>query len=236
MCGRIRLPDIKFKIVAKHYFIEIMERRAEIVLKGRVQKAGYRDYIDEVAFDLNLSGWVKNLGDGTVKVVCEGRSKDIEEFINKIKIREYPIRVDEAIVEYFPATGEFKDFAIIRDEDIVFATYERMDAAGRYMREMNKNLGGKLDKMLEKQDSMLEKQDSMLEKQDSMLEKQDTTIHILENVRDDTSEMKSTLSRIEVDVKDTKFSLSSFIEEKYRKMEGEISEIKATLARMQEAG
>jgi len=48
--------------------------------------------------------------------------------------------------------------------------------------------------------------------------------------------MKSTLSRIEVDVKDTKFSLSAFIEEKYQKLEGEIAEIKATLARMQEAG
>ncbi len=47
--------------------------------------------------------------------------------------------------------------------------------------------------------------------------------------------MKSTLSRIEVDVKDTKFSQSSFIEEKFRMQEVEIAEIKATLARMQEA-
>jgi acylphosphatase len=206
-----------------------MEKRVEIVLKGRVQKAGYRDYIDEVAFDLDIKGWVKNLEDGTVKVVCEGRSKDIEEFINRIKIHEYPIRVDDVIVEYFPATGEFKDFTIIREEDIVFATYERMDAAGRYMREMNKNLGSKLDKMVEKQDRMLEKQD--------------TTIQILKNaseelrsVHEDTTDMKSTLSRIESDVKDTKFSLSSFIEEKYQKLEGEIAEIKATLARTQEAG
>ncbi len=138
-----------------------MERRAEIVLKGRVQKAGYRDYIDEVAFNLDLRGWVKNLEDGTVKVLCEGKSKNIEEFLNKIQIREYPIRVDDVNVEFFPATGEFKDFTIIREEDIVFATYERMDAAGRYMREMNKNLGGKLDKMVDGQDKMLEKQDSL---------------------------------------------------------------------------
>jgi len=177
-----------------------MERRAEIILKGRVQKAGYRDYIDEVAFGLDINGWVRNLEDGTVKVVCEGRSEDIEEFINKIKIREYPIRVDDTIIEYSIATGEFEDFTIIREEDVVYATYERMDAAGRYMREMNKNLGGKLDKMLEKQDGMLEKQD--------------TTIHILEKVSDDTSDMKSTLSRIEIGVNDTRFNLSSFIEEK----------------------
>ncbi len=147
-----------------------MERRAEIVLKGRVQKAGYRDYIDEIAFELNLKGWVKNLEDGTVKVVCEGKGKSIEEFLNKIQIREYPIRVDNVDVEFFPTTGEFKDFTIVREEDIVFATYERMDTAGRYMREMNKNLGGKLDKMLVGQDKMLGKQDQMLEKQNSLLE------------------------------------------------------------------
>ena len=69
---------------------------------------------------------------------------------------EIPIRVDDAIIEYFPATGEFEDLSIIREEDIVFATYERMDAFCRYIREMNKNLGGKLDNMLEKQDRSLE--------------------------------------------------------------------------------
>jgi acylphosphatase len=94
----------------------------------------------------------------------------------------------------------------------------------------------KQDRMLEKQDKMLEKQDKMLEKQDRMLEKQDTTIRILERVSEDTSDMKSTLSRIEADVKDTKFSLSSFIEEKFRKQEVEIAEVKAALARMQAAG
>ncbi|MFA4935261.1 MAG: acylphosphatase [Candidatus Methanoperedens sp.] len=147
-----------------------MERRAEIVLKGRVQKAGFRDYIDEVAFELELKGWVKNIEDGTVKVVCEGRSKEIDAFVNKIKIREYPIRVDDAEVKYSPATGEFEDFTIIREDDVVFATYERMDAAGRYMREMNNNLGGKLDKMLDKQDQMLGKQDKMLDGQYSLFE------------------------------------------------------------------
>src|SRR3989304_9267932 len=102
-----------------------MEKKAEIILKGRVQKAGYRDFIDEVAFDLGLKGWVKNLEDGSVKVVCEGRIKDLEDFVNKIKIHEYPIRVDDAIIEYFPATREFEDFSIIREDDIVFAPYER---------------------------------------------------------------------------------------------------------------
>lgn len=65
---------------------------------------------------------------------------------------------------------------------------------------------------------------------------QERSSGLLETMKEDTSGMKSTRSRIEIDVRDTKFSLSSFIEEKYRKMEGEIAEIKVTLARIQEAG
>ncbi len=68
-----------------------------------------------------------------------------------------------------------------------------------------------------------------------MLEKQDTSIQILSSVKQDTSDMKSVLSRIETDMKDTKLSLSTFIEERYRKLEGEVAEIKSTLAKMQEA-
>ncbi len=58
--------------------------------------------------------------------------------------------------------------------------------------------------------------------------REDKSIQLLETIREDTSDMKSTL-------KDTKFSLSSFIEEKFKKQEMEIAEIKATLARIQAA-
>lgn len=113
-----------------------MNLRANIILTGRVQKAGFRDFIDEVAFDLDIKGFVENLKDGTVRIVCEGSKENIREFISKIKIKEYPIRVEECEVTYSDYAGEFKDFSIIREEDIVIATYERMDAAGRYMREI----------------------------------------------------------------------------------------------------
>jgi len=58
----------------------------------------------------------------------------------------------------------------------------------------------------------------------------------LNNISQDTSEMKSSLTRMEIDMKDTRFSLSSFIEEKFKKQELEIEGIKITLARMQAAG
>jgi len=94
---------------------------------------------------LNLNGYVKNLEDGTVQVVCEGREDFISELLDRVNIVQYPIRVENIEVTYKKPTGEYKTFEIIRDEDLTAATYERMDAAVRYMREMNSNLGNKID-------------------------------------------------------------------------------------------
>lgn len=122
-----------------------MEKRAEIIISGRVQKAGFRDFIDEIAFDLNLDGYVKNLDDGTVEIVCEGEEGPIRDFLEKINIIQYPIRVENIDVVYKDPTWEYKTFEVIREEDLTLATYERMDAAVRYMRQMNSDLGQKID-------------------------------------------------------------------------------------------
>jgi len=122
-----------------------MDKQAEIIIHGRVQKAGFRDFIDEMAFNLDLNGYVKNLDDGTVHVTCEGEEIKIKEFVEKININQYPIRVEKIDIRYKSPTHKFKTFEIIRDEDITTATYDRMDAAARYMREMNTNLSQKID-------------------------------------------------------------------------------------------
>jgi len=122
-----------------------MKKRAEIIVYGRVQKAGFRDFIDEIAFNLNLNGYVKNLGDGTVQIISECEEDGIKELLEKINITQYPIRVENIDVVYKKPTGEYRTFAIIREEDLTTATYERMDTAVRYMREMNSNLSQKID-------------------------------------------------------------------------------------------
>jgi acylphosphatase len=129
-----------------------MDKRAEIIIYGRVQKAGFRDFIDEIAFDLNLNGYVKNLEDGTVQVICEGRQDLISKLLDKVNIIQYPIRVENIEVTYKEPAGEYKTFEIIRDEDLTAAIYERMDAAIKYMREMNSNLGNKIDVLGDKID------------------------------------------------------------------------------------
>lgn len=108
-----------------------MEKRAEIIVYGRVQKAGFKDFIDEIAFNLDLNGYVKNLDDGTVQIICEGEEDDIKELLEKINITQYPIRVEKINVVYKKPTDEYRTFDVIREEYLTTATYERMDVAVR---------------------------------------------------------------------------------------------------------
>jgi len=124
-----------------------MEKHAEIIVYGRVHKAGFRDFIDEIAFNLDLNGYVKNLDDGTVQIICEGEEDVIKDLLKKINIIQYPIRVENIDVAYKKSTGKYRTFEIIREEDLTTATYERMDTAVRYMREMNLNLSQKIDNL-----------------------------------------------------------------------------------------
>lgn len=98
-----------------------MINKAEIMIHGRVQKAGYKDFIDEVAFNLNVDGKVKNLDNGTVQIICEGKENDINELIKKIDVKQYPIKVEKIdIISMIPIeeiNKEFTSFEIVREKD-----------------------------------------------------------------------------------------------------------------------
>lgn len=196
--------------------------RAKITIKGdMVQEIGYRVFLLTNALNFGISKfYAYNAvieGRQAVIILIEAEKEIIIDFYNYIK-------------------ANIPEDAIVYDFEMEEFTGNVMDI-DRYLHliqveQLNKGVPAIID-IRENTKTMLEKQDMMLGKQDMMLEKQDMSIKLLETIKEDTSGMKSTLSRIESDVKDTKFSLSSFIEEKFRKQDGEIAEIKATLAGMQ---
>ena len=57
----------------------------KIIVSGRVQGVGYRWFARENAQDLKLTGYVKNLPDGDVKVVVQGGEEKVLEFTNILR-------------------------------------------------------------------------------------------------------------------------------------------------------
>ncbi|MBN2251803.1 MAG: acylphosphatase [Candidatus Altiarchaeota archaeon] len=149
--------------------------RVVVTVGGRVQRVGYRDYVVELATELNVNGTVENLDDGKVRIVAEAEKGVLDRFVESLKAPGDPmIRVLDVDTEFRKATGEFRYFDT-KYGDFQKEGFERIGDAARIL----KHLSGGQDQMLDKQDQMLDKQDQMLDKQDQMLDKQDKTIDII---------------------------------------------------------
>jgi len=87
--------------------------KAEIIAKGTVQKVGYRDHVQETARKLGVKGYVENLRDGSVKIVCETDEETLQNFIKLVKIKEDLITVENIeTIKKQPAIGEYEYFDI----------------------------------------------------------------------------------------------------------------------------
>lgn len=52
-----------------------------ILVEGNVQGVGFRYYTRNQANSLGVAGWVKNQADGSVLIVAEGKTEQLEVFI-----------------------------------------------------------------------------------------------------------------------------------------------------------
>lgn len=86
-------------------------RRVHATYEGWVQGVGFRFSAERAAVSLGLGGWVRNLPDGRVELVCEGQEADLKRFLEKIDsiFRTY---IRNAEIEWSGATGEFDGFDI----------------------------------------------------------------------------------------------------------------------------
>jgi len=113
-------------------------KRAIIIAKGQVQRVGYRDAVQKIANELNLTGFIENVKPRDVRIVAEGEKDTLDEFITRIAINEPPISIKSIdfkledgidVVEYFGIHRDWgyeiskrMDFAIVMFQNLMEAT------------------------------------------------------------------------------------------------------------------
>ena len=66
-----------------------MTYRVSVIFRGRVQGVYFRQYARRWAEMLSLSGYIRNMPDGTVMAVFEGQRQSVQKIIRKLK-HEHP--------------------------------------------------------------------------------------------------------------------------------------------------
>ncbi len=57
----------------------------KVIIEGIVQGVFFRQFIKDNADKLDVRGFVRNLNDGKIEVVMEGKNKEVEELLNRCK-------------------------------------------------------------------------------------------------------------------------------------------------------
>ena len=84
-----------------------------LTIKGKVQGVFYRATAKEVADQLSIKGWAKNLPDKNVEIVATSSPEILQQFIDWCKQGPPKAKVDQVIIEELNLE-EFNGFRIIR--------------------------------------------------------------------------------------------------------------------------
>ncbi|MHA6719576.1 acylphosphatase [Sphingomonas sp. RS6] len=85
-----------------------------ILVSGRVQGVGYRDWVVRTAQRSGVTGWVRNLKDGRVEIVAAGEEPALEALVEACRTGPSLARVEHvesaALAEDKPHKGFTKRF------------------------------------------------------------------------------------------------------------------------------
>lgn len=83
-----------------------------VLISGKVQGVGFRNFTQMNAKQLGINGYAKNLPNGKVEVVAEGDKSQLDALVALLKKGPRFARVDSLDADERPFTGEYKTFGI----------------------------------------------------------------------------------------------------------------------------
>ena len=84
----------------------------KIKVTGRVQRVGYRYFVQHWAEDFGIGGWVKNQRDGSVFLEAEGRKDRIEKLIKELKEGPSMAQVENVNVQWAGFENKYRNFEV----------------------------------------------------------------------------------------------------------------------------
>lgn len=87
-------------------------KRMRATVRGIVQGVGFRAFVQREARRIGVSGWVRNLPDGSVETEAEGREPQLLGFQRTLRNGPPGSSVESMETEWLEATGALHGFAI----------------------------------------------------------------------------------------------------------------------------
>ena len=87
-------------------------QRLSARITGRVQGVGFRHFTRTTAQRHDLTGWVRNEADGSVRLEAEGPRHALQSLLDAVHKGPRSARVDGVEAEWGSATGEFNHFGV----------------------------------------------------------------------------------------------------------------------------
>ncbi|MCV0372977.1 MAG: acylphosphatase [Nitrosarchaeum sp.] len=89
------------------------KQRIRIFVSGKVQGVFFRQALKVMAKKNNVTGWVKNLPDGRVEAVLEGKIEDVSRLIEWSHGGPANARVEDVEIVNEKFSGEFTQFDVL---------------------------------------------------------------------------------------------------------------------------
>ncbi|MEW6170124.1 MAG: acylphosphatase [Candidatus Omnitrophota bacterium] len=86
-------------------------KRIEVFYSGLVQGVGFRFSIERLASKSGIKGFVRNLSDGRVEIIAEGKEEDLKVLLDNID-KNFKSYIRKVAISWLEPTGEFKEFGI----------------------------------------------------------------------------------------------------------------------------
>jgi len=90
-----------------------MTMNARLIITGNVQGVGFRAFVRNRAIKNNVTGWVKNLDDGSVEALLSGSQENLNKLIEITRIGTPWSKVSNVVVTYNEDQKEHSLFEII---------------------------------------------------------------------------------------------------------------------------